>query len=125
MWGTTGIKYLFKYIYEGSERAEVQISNGGTFNEVQNFLNTRYIGPTEACYQIMNHDLYTQSHSVQFLEVHLENKQTLNFEDSITAEQVGRQTTLTEWFRLNEIFEQAQQFKYIEIPQHFFWDSQS
>jgi PIF1-like helicase/Helitron helicase-like domain at N-terminus/Helicase len=123
--GPSGLKYIFKYIYKGNDEAEVQLTNGEGFNEVENYIQARYIGPTEACYRILNYDICAQSHPVQLLEVHLENEQTVNFQDDITVEQVNRRTTLTEWFRLNSVSEEARQYKYIEIPHHYRWVSQS
>ena len=43
------IKYIHKYIYKDSDRASAQIGNDG--DEVQRYLQGRYIGPTEAVWR--------------------------------------------------------------------------
>jgi len=42
------VKYLSKYIYKGSDRATMEIS-GRMQDEIKAYLDSRFIGPTEAC----------------------------------------------------------------------------
>ena len=44
------VKYIHKYIYKGADRATVQID--GFYDEIARYLNGRYIGPTQAAWQL-------------------------------------------------------------------------
>jgi len=42
------VKYLSKYIYKGSDKATIEISNEMQ-DEIKVYLNSQFIGLTEAC----------------------------------------------------------------------------
>jgi len=46
--GLGTVKYLSKYIYKGSDRVTIEIS-GGVQDEIKVYLDSWFIGPTEAC----------------------------------------------------------------------------
>jgi hypothetical protein len=85
------IKYLFKYISKGADRVRAKItksvrdiSNDYTaqtkqINEIQNFVETRFICPHEAAWRIFYFDIHNRNPAVQVLAVHLENMQTITF----------------------------------------------
>ncbi|XP_058809854.1 uncharacterized protein LOC131675045 [Phymastichus coffea] len=63
------VKYLYKYIYKGHDAATVvigQAENGPTIehDECHNFIETRYVGPVEACYRIFSKKMQDKSHTV-------------------------------------------------------------
>ena len=64
------VKYLYKYIYKGHEAANILITDDqGDVNrighdEVKIFIDSRYVGPVEAAYQILGKELQDKSHSV-------------------------------------------------------------
>lgn len=121
------VKYIYKYIYKGHDCANIEIRADGTQqisnDEVTTYINTRYVGPTEAAWRILSYRMHEQNYSIERLPVHLENQQTIVFsEDNIEAaymEAQYRRTKLTAWFEFNRVSDQ--QILYPEIPQHCVW----
>lgn len=124
------VKYIFKYVYKGHDAAVVKVMNGdeqGTLNwdEIQSFLDTRYIASPEAAWRLQKHEMHNRSHAIERLPVHLPDHQGVIFEQGDeerclkNAEKKG--TKLTKWFNLNERSEEARQFLYTEIPYHYVW----
>lgn len=65
------VKYLYKYIFKGHDRANVVIDNLGeereiNHDEIKEFLDARYVGPSEACWRIFNKPLQEKSLSSTF-----------------------------------------------------------
>ncbi|XP_043463735.1 uncharacterized protein LOC122499439 [Leptopilina heterotoma] len=124
------VKYVYKYtIYKGHNAATVVISDRGSdetlinHDEINNYLETRYVGPVEAYDRILGRSLQEKSHSIIRLPVHLPNQQSViingsESNDSIRAA-LEKQTMLLDYFRLNERDPEARKFTYAEIPSHF------
>ncbi|VDL66325.1 unnamed protein product, partial [Nippostrongylus brasiliensis] len=134
----TAVKYLYKYVYKGTDKARLRIGNNETVDEIKQYLNARYVCPPEAAHRIFGYDLDDTSHSVVRLAVHLPNLQTVLFEEGgeevALAQAALRDSTLTAYFKLNgasgRISEaststrqacpvDARQLFYSEIPNHF------
>ena len=60
------VKYIHKYIYKGTDRITVRIrqdreeggddtQEGGPRDEIEQYLQSRYIGPAEACWRIFEY----------------------------------------------------------------------
>ena len=103
------VKYLFKYIYKGHSCTTVRILNNESvidYNEVNAYLNARYVGPCEAFHRIYSYKLHGRSHSIFRLAVHLENMRSVYFnagsEERALADEEMKKTTLTAWFLLNQ-----------------------
>ncbi|XP_058799201.1 uncharacterized protein LOC131668782 [Phymastichus coffea] len=75
------VKYLYKYIYKGHDAATVTIGNENVstniinHDEVSSFIETRYVGPVEACYRIFSKPLQDKSHAIERLPIHLPHQQ--------------------------------------------------
>ena len=54
------VKYLSKYIYKGSDRVTIKIG-GGMQNEIKAYLDSWFIGPTEACWKIFEFNMHGES----------------------------------------------------------------
>ncbi|GMF48414.1 unnamed protein product [Phytophthora fragariaefolia] len=72
------IKYLYKYVYKGSDRAVLTIEAGrdpseprSEPNEILRFLNARYISPVEAAMRLLTYEIQGKTHAVTTLTVHL------------------------------------------------------
>ncbi len=90
------MKYLYKYVYKGHDRALVvvqpevgalpttapQAAAGGAdgnnvpaaWDEVQNYLDGRYVSASEACHWLFAFDLHGMHPNVYRLVVHLLNE---------------------------------------------------
>jgi hypothetical protein len=122
----TVVKYLYKYVYKGHDRAlamvrlEVRalpaaasqaVAGGADGNnvpaardEVQNYLNGRYVSASEACHRLFAFDLHDRHPNVYRLAVHLPNEQTTYFPEGTTVGEAmmrNNSTTLTGWCDFN------------------------
>jgi hypothetical protein len=117
------IKYLFKYIYKGHDRANiVQI-----IVEIQNHVDCRYVSPQEAIWRLSKYPLQQKSHTVIVLPVHLQNEQQIFFEDGFEQEALEHaqfnNTMLTGWFALNQIDNDAVNMLYREVAVAYKWEN--
>ncbi|PNT60476.1 hypothetical protein BRADI_5g00385v3, partial [Brachypodium distachyon] len=119
------VKYLFKYVLKGNDRARVRIhdptvrlddsvvTDGETFeagvDEVEEYVNCRYLSSCEAMWRMFSFDVHVRNPSIERLEIHLPgmNRVTYSENDSLSDvvqwEDV-RKSTLTEWFAMNRMF---------------------
>ncbi|XP_044594830.1 uncharacterized protein LOC123272196 [Cotesia glomerata] len=124
----TAVKYLFKYVYKGHDKAGVTISgnipseldpqeqtthetisnpNDNVINhdEVKNFVDARYDGPVEPAWRIFSKKLQDKSHSIVRLPVHLPNQQSITINDDCNEQDLlaalQRQSMLIDYFSLN------------------------
>jgi len=72
------VKYLYKYIYKGHDAAsmiiEENINKTIIYDEIQNFIEARYVGPVEACWRILSKTLQEKNHAIIRLPVYLSNE---------------------------------------------------
>ena len=124
------VKYLYKYIYKGHDAAAITIQNvegdNETFidnDEIKNFIETRYVGPVEAAYRILNTPLQEKSHAIVRLAVHLPNQQSVMIVENEIDEALllasQKKCMLLDYFELNERDHEARQFLYPDIPLHY------
>ena len=135
------IKYMYKYTYKGHDRAGLEIKN---VDEIVQFLDTRYVGPCEAVWRILEFPMHGRSHAVQRLPVHLDGNQTVMFSpdevndaDAMQARlEASKQTMLTAYFALNakkdsakvadrDLAAKAADVVFPDIPKYFTWDSKA
>ncbi|XP_058123126.1 uncharacterized protein LOC131285214 [Anopheles ziemanni] len=116
----TGVKYLYKYIFKGNDRAAVSL--GQEVDEIQMFLDVRYISASESCWRIMRFEVQAKSHVVVTLPIHLQNQQSVLFRPDGSGETIlarARNTELTCFFELATHDEFAKTLLYHEVPTHF------
>ncbi|GMF41744.1 unnamed protein product [Phytophthora fragariaefolia] len=136
----TAVKYLYKYVYKGSDKAVITIETvrGESRqarmepNEIIRYLNARYISPVEACMRLLGYAIQGKTHSIVQLTIHLENAQVVTFRSSDNPDRVltrGRHTMLTRCFELcaSEAPEDqiAKTMAYQDIPKEFRWDAKT
>ena len=140
------IKYLFKYIMKGSDKTMIGLSNNNSlvsndnlmentnndtndicYDEINQYLSTRYLCPPEAMYRLYEYKLNEMSHCIYRLAVHLENEQQVYFnEENIASLNTKKfETTLTAWFNLNKHDVNARNYLYTEIPFHYVFHKDS
>ena len=106
------IKYLYKYIYKGHDRATVILSQNQTPNtsepidEIKTYLDTRYISASESIWRIFHYRMHNHTPNIQRLAIHLPNRQTVTFQDGDNLQHIvnhaaNHMTTLTAWFQEN------------------------
>ena len=119
------IKYVHKYIYKGPDRATLQTQG---HDEVKAYLDSRYISSVEAAWRLFEFGMHLEWPSVYRLSVHLENQQSITYQDDDDAQAVleaagNRDTTLTGWFKANLdavcIEAGANDYLYQDFPKKF------
>ncbi|XP_018404137.1 PREDICTED: uncharacterized protein LOC108780818 [Cyphomyrmex costatus] len=122
------VKYLYKYIYKGHDAAAITIEPITDniiidHDEIRNFIETRYVGPVEACWRILEKKLQDKSHTIVRLPVHLPNEQNVIIENEVIEEAMinalNQVTMLIDYFSLNSRDEEARQYLYVEIPRYY------
>ncbi|WVZ88359.1 hypothetical protein U9M48_034889 [Paspalum notatum var. saurae] len=68
------IKYLFKYIHKGDDKAIAKLTATDKNDEIQMYLDARYLSAGEASWRIFGFELQHREPSVQRLQFHLENE---------------------------------------------------
>ncbi|XP_047144014.2 uncharacterized protein LOC105848225 [Hydra vulgaris] len=120
------VKYLYKYIYKGHDCANVLINEQVNHDEINTFLDCRYVSAPEALWRIFEYPISHMSHSIIRLKVHLPENQIVYFregeEQGALDRAAQRDTHLTAWFKLNSEIEGANRYSYVDIPYHFVFD---
>ncbi|XP_046632783.1 uncharacterized protein LOC124312311 [Daphnia pulicaria] len=131
----TSVKYIFKYVYKGHDSGNIETKKGThqqvegedeptfVWDEITTFLDTRYVSAPEAAWRINKFPLSNRSHVIFRLAVHLPLEQSVFFhpgnEEQAVANAALKETTLTAFFILNRDNEEARQYFYREIVNHF------
>ena len=133
------VKYLYKYIHKGPDKATVVAQSAGTsietieqnHNEIQLFQDARYFSAAEGCWRIFGYNMHTGSSAVQRLQLHLPFEQMVYYAEDDSIQNIignsrAQRTTLTAWFDLNnpesEHYDStAQEIKYQDIPYYYTW----
>ncbi|KAJ1699041.1 hypothetical protein LUZ63_007553 [Rhynchospora breviuscula] len=135
------VKYLFKYITKGHDRAIVAVQPASdtpstssqqpetaqtTVDEIRHYLDCRYLTPPEAIWRIFSFDVHYSYPSVERLPVHLPSQNNIVFSDFQELDEMANNdsfafTKLIAWFELNKTDELARGLTYIEIPSKFTW----
>ncbi|XP_061993578.1 uncharacterized protein LOC133711477 [Rosa rugosa] len=121
------IKYLFKYINKGPDRARVVLQDNMN-DEIKTYLNCRYLSPPEAVWRLFEYPIHSRHPAVQRLPVHLPFQQNVVFNESQQLESIVRytmskDTMLTAWFKANVDYPEARSLTYAEFPSKFVWDN--
>ena len=124
------VKYLFKYIYKGHDRAEVHVGNGEDntpVDEIKMFQDARWVSPPEAAWRIFGFNLSEIRPSVRSLQLHVADKQLVCYNEDDNLEDVSereklKKTMLTAFFDANLQYPWARYYLYREFPEHFTWD---
>ncbi len=107
------VKYLYKYVYKGHDRAQVDVatSDGAApaqprmRDEIKIYQDGRYVSASEASHRLYGFDLHKEHPNVVRLAVHLKGRQTILFQEGTYAVAVlnrNPHTTLTSWFAFNK-----------------------
>ena len=98
-----GVKYLYKYVHKGPDRAMVALHTAGdALNEIALYRDMRSMGSAEGCWRTFNFAMYSRSPPVHALCIHLANGQRVCFVEGAerAALEAGPPTTeLLAWFQ--------------------------
>ncbi|XP_028116875.1 uncharacterized protein LOC114314599 [Camellia sinensis] len=83
--GVRCVKYIHKYIYKGYDPTTMVL---GLINEIQQYLDARYIGPPEAAWRIFNHHLHAEMPTVVRLVLHLPGIHRVLFNPNYSLEMI-------------------------------------
>ncbi|KAH7653509.1 DNA helicase protein [Dioscorea alata] len=82
---TRAVKYLFKYISKGPDRAramfEASSTSSAKTDEIQNYLDCCYLSAYESCWRLFEFPLHHREPSVQRLLIHLPEEHNIYFSD--------------------------------------------
>lgn len=71
----TSVKYLYKYVYKGPDQVSFEVIPGRKHDEIQKFVDARWVCAPEALWRIYKFALNMIYPSVERLQIHLPNKQ--------------------------------------------------
>ncbi|XP_022032343.1 uncharacterized protein LOC110933428 [Helianthus annuus] len=129
------IKYLFKYINKGPDRATVAVvdSDKGTEeeipkDEIKEYYDARYVSACEASWRIFANEVHYRYPSVMRLPFHLPDQQNVVFsgeddiEDVLNKPQVNSSIFLG-WMNMNnnDSEPEARELTYVEFPGKYVW----
>ncbi|XP_020090993.1 uncharacterized protein LOC109712000 isoform X3 [Ananas comosus] len=125
------IKYLFKYVNKGHDRVTAAFYQSTSESEhlqdeIKMYYDCRYVSPCEAVWRIFGFDINYREPPVERLSFHLQNEQTVVFDDdepidSIVGRTGNNQTMFLAWMEANKNFEEARNLTYGEFPTKFVW----
>ncbi|PRQ28775.1 putative DNA helicase Pif1, helitron helicase-like domain-containing protein [Rosa chinensis] len=123
------IKYLFKYINKGPDRARLLLHDDLN-DEITSYLNCRYLTPHESVWRLFEYSIHSRHPAVQHLHIHMPLEQNIVFNEfqyvqSIIKEKSTEDTTLTGWFKANSIYPDASKLTYTEFPSKFVWNNRN
>ena len=105
------VKYLYKYVYKGPDRASLILSrstmlDGHQIDEINKHLDARYVCAPEAAHHLFGFHVQKKSHAIERLMVHLPDYQSVTFTAGNMVQALRnaatRDTTLTAWFKCNQ-----------------------
>ena len=124
------VKYLFKYIYKGHDRASVVMRDAskenGDVDEIQQYRDARWVTPPEALWRIYGFELSQNSPSVMQLQLHLPNMHMVTFHERQMVERVvnrpgADRSMITAYFEVNKLYEEARGILYRDFPEWYTW----
>jgi hypothetical protein len=122
------VKYLYKYIYKGSNGASYSIDkfdNGDkvVIDEIKRFIDARCVTP-QAAYQLYGFSLYQMYTFVLQLTVHLPGMHMVAYNErddlrNVINREQSEKSMLTEYFWMNSVDPFVHSFLYREFPEYY------
>jgi hypothetical protein len=128
---SNAIKYLFKYVNKGPDRANLQIKKKageqdeeGPIDEIKRYYDCHYVSPCEACWRIFMFDIHEKWPAVLRLALHLEGQQCVRFKENQKLPNVVKfhqsvPTMFLAWFVANQNYSEGRDLTYAEFPSKF------
>ncbi|AES96762.1 hypothetical protein MTR_5g041120 [Medicago truncatula] len=135
---STSIKYLFKYIHKGYDRITAQIvpSNQQSriekqpIDEIKQYLDCRYISPSEACWRIYSFPIHGRKPAVERMFFHMVGEKAIYFTDHSRMENVLEKASVTEsmftaWLIANQQYVAARELTYGQFVTKFVYNKKN
>ncbi|XP_076945800.1 uncharacterized protein LOC143617009 [Bidens hawaiensis] len=130
------IKYLFKYINKGPDRATISLVQNNTadnedpqVDEIKAFYDCRYLSACEAAWRIFAFDVHYRVLAVTRLPFHLPGQQQVIYGSKEDIDDVHTTSNsvsmITGWMEANRNYEHARRLSYAEFPTQFVWKKTS
>ena len=128
---SSAIKYLFKYISKGSDRVVIGISGNkkkkseeAANDEIQQYLNCRYISSCEASWRAFGFPIHHRFPAVERLSFHLPNQQYVFYQGNEDVSELLENPRICEsqflsWMKINAEDTDAAKLKYYEFPNKY------
>ncbi|PIA53922.1 hypothetical protein AQUCO_00900472v1 [Aquilegia coerulea] len=118
------VKYIHKYIYKGHDRTTMVV--GAEDDEIPQYLDARYVGPTEAAWRLYGFRIHEELPCVTRLALHLKGMHVCVFNPNDTPEQVkekaeNQKSSLTAYFDWYEKNPTTKAYTYQQFPEQFRW----
>ncbi|CAK8574133.1 unnamed protein product [Lathyrus sativus] len=104
----------------------MEVHRGTGLDEIQQYVDARWICAPEALWKIFKFTLYKLYPSVERLQIHLPNHHQVRFYKhqritDVLNDNQNAVTMLIEFFALNQMDPHATNYLYREIPEHYCW----
>ncbi|XP_058774322.1 uncharacterized protein LOC131648594 [Vicia villosa] len=132
---STSVKYLFKYINKGYDRiiaVVVQTDADGSpsviiIDEIKQYLDCRYVSPSEACWRLFSFPIHGRSSAVERLFFHFEGDNSVYYTDYELIDEVldkptVKESMFTAWMEANKAYPEAKNLTYSQFLSKFFYD---
>ncbi|ONM24697.1 hypothetical protein ZEAMMB73_Zm00001d006675 [Zea mays] len=126
------VKYMFKYIYKGHDRASVVMRDASKadddVDEIKQYRDARWVTPPEALWRIYGFELSQNSPPMMQLQLHLPNMHMVAIHERQMVERVVNRlgvdrSMLTTYFEANRLHEEARGILYRDFPEWYTWQS--
>ena len=117
------IKYLYKYVHKGVDVGTVAIENK---DEISTYVNARLIDAYDSHWRAMEYKIQDRFPAVMSLAIHTEGQQNIIFREGKAQEALAaaKDTSLQGFYKLNRSDQEARQYLYMEIPEHYTWNDE-
>ncbi|XP_020266260.1 uncharacterized protein LOC109841725 [Asparagus officinalis] len=120
------VKYQSHINVEWCNRVQaVQITMKKT-DEIQYYLDCRYISAPEVIWRIYGFDIHYRIPTVERLPFHLPDHQSMIFKDSDDLNEIieninAKKSKFISWMEANKLYDESKTLTYSEFPSHFVW----
>ncbi|XP_021999308.1 uncharacterized protein LOC110896161 [Helianthus annuus] len=127
------VKYLFKYINKGPDRATAVVYSDGDQgqqekprDEIKEYYDCRYISACEATWRIFSNEVHYRYPVVMRLPFHLPGQQNVVYGadddiDNVLSKPSVASSMFMQWMKLNEKDPAARKLTYVELPTKYVW----
>ncbi|XP_058757345.1 uncharacterized protein LOC131630582 [Vicia villosa] len=135
---STSIEYLFKYIHKGYDKITASVvasnsnkdANNEPIDEIKQYLDYRYVSPSEACWRIFSYKIHGRKHTVECMFYHLISEKAAYYTDYDRMENILENESVTEsmftsWLVANLEYEEARSLTYGEFVTKFVYVKRS